>query len=201
MVSRVTFIVSIFSCIWCICSSCWVLFTLGYQKGSKNSAPISSSDTLKPPPPIEVPVFSLDELKQKTDNFGSKALIGEGSYGRVYYATLHDGKAVAVKKLDNSSEPDSSYEFLSQVSWGFASWGWGAICTFIITILVLQFQLSTVSRLKHDNFVELLGYCVEGNVRILGYEFATMGSLHDVLHGKQCTLSTCNCKISLVNLK
>lgn len=42
-----------------------------------------------------------------------------------------------------------------------------------------------VSRLKHENFVELLGYCVEGNIRVLAYEFATMGSLHDVLHGIQ----------------
>lgn len=41
-----------------------------------------------------------------------------------------------------------------------------------------------VSALKHDNFVELLGYCVEGNIRVLAFEFATMGSLHDVLHGK-----------------
>lgn len=59
--------------------------------------------------------MSLDELKEKTDNFGSKALIGEGSYGRVYYATLESGKAVAVKKLDVSSEPESNAEFLTQV--------------------------------------------------------------------------------------
>lgn len=44
-------------------------------------------------------------------------------------------------------------------------------------------QVSTVSRLKHENFVELHGYCVEGNFRVLAYEFATMGSLHDILHG------------------
>ena len=43
--------------------------------------------------------------------------------------------------------------------------------------------MSMVSRLKHDNFVELLGYCVDGGLRVLAYEFATMGSLHDVLHG------------------
>lgn len=45
-----------------------------------------------------------------------------------------------------------------------------------------------VSKLKHENLVELLGYCVEGNVRVLEYEFATMGSLHDILHGmwKEC---------------
>lgn len=40
-----------------------------------------------------------------------------------------------------------------------------------------------VSRLKHDNFVQLLGYCVDGNSRILAYEFAKNGSLHDILHG------------------
>lgn len=44
-------------------------------------------------------------------------------------------------------------------------------------------QLSTVSRLKHEHFVELIGYCLEANNRILLYQFATMGSLHDILHG------------------
>jgi pto-interacting protein 1 len=42
-----------------------------------------------------------------------------------------------------------------------------------------------VSRLKNENFVELHGYCVEGNLRVLAYEFATMGSLHDILHGRK----------------
>ncbi|KAL1343346.1 hypothetical protein HN51_056427 [Arachis hypogaea] len=130
----------------------------GNQKGSKASAPVKS-EPHKAPPPIEVPALSLEELKEKTENFGSKALIGEGSYGRVYYATLNDGKTVAVKKLDVSSEPETNNEFLTQVS--------------------------MVSRLKNDNFVELQGYCVEGNLRLLAYEYATMGSLHDILHGRK----------------
>ncbi|MBA0696242.1 hypothetical protein Goari_002815 [Gossypium aridum] len=113
----------------------------------------------KSAPPIEVPALSLEELKEKTGNFGSKALVGEGSYGRVYYANLDNGKAVAVKKLDTSAEPDSTVEFLTQVS--------------------------MVSRLKNENVVELQGYCVERNLRILAYEFATMGSLHDILHGRK----------------
>ncbi|KAG5530909.1 hypothetical protein RHGRI_025755 [Rhododendron griersonianum] len=129
-----------------------------YQKGSKSTAPVKA-EAQKAVPPIEVPSLSLDELKEKTDNFGSKALIGEGSYGRVYYAILSNGKAVAVKKLDVSAEPESNVEFLTQVS--------------------------MVSRLKHENLVELLGYCVEGNLRVLAYEFATMGSLHDILHGRK----------------
>jgi pto-interacting protein 1 len=27
------------------------------------------------------------------------------------------------------------------------------------------------------------GYCIEGDQRLLAYEFATMGSLHDILRG------------------
>ncbi|KAH0641336.1 hypothetical protein KY290_038581 [Solanum tuberosum] len=130
----------------------------GYQKGTKASVP-AKAEVQKAIPTIEVPALSLDELKEETDNFGSKALIGEGSYGRVYYANLNNGKPVAVKKLDVSSEPETNVDFLSQVS--------------------------MVSRLKHENLVELLGYCVEGNLRVLAYEFATMGSLHDILHGRK----------------
>ncbi|KAG6530101.1 hypothetical protein ZIOFF_012322 [Zingiber officinale] len=82
------------------------------------------------------------------DNFGLKSLVDEGSYGRVYFVVLEDGKQIAVKKLDSSSE-DNTSEFLTQ----------------------------------HENFVEMLGYCVDGNMCLMIYEFATMGSLHNVLHG------------------
>ncbi|WVZ05905.1 hypothetical protein V8G54_019251 [Vigna mungo] len=105
--------------------------------------------------PIEVPELQVDELKEITDGFGESSLIGEGSYGRVYYGVLKSGQAAAIKKLDASKQPDD--EFLAQVS--------------------------MVSRLKHDNFVQLLGYCIDGNSRILAYEFASNGSLHDILHG------------------
>jgi len=40
-------------------------------------------------------------------------LIGEGSYGRVYYGFLKNGRAAAIKKLDASKQPDQ--EFLAQV--------------------------------------------------------------------------------------
>ncbi|XP_058083832.1 pto-interacting protein 1 [Magnolia sinica] len=107
--------------------------------------------------PIAVPAVSVDELKDITDNFGQKALIGEGSYGRVYHGVLKNGQATAIKKLDASKQPDQ--EFLAQVS--------------------------MVSRLKHEHVVELIGYCVDGSLRVLAYEFASMGSLHDILHGRK----------------
>nr|TKS14291.1 hypothetical protein D5086_0000043650 [Populus alba] len=107
--------------------------------------------------PIEVPAISVDELKEVTVNFGTDSLIGEGSYGRVYYGVLKSGQDAAIKKLDASKQPDD--EFLAQVS--------------------------MVSRLKHENFVQLLGYCVDGGSRVLAYEFASNGSLHDILHGRK----------------
>lgn len=78
----------------------------GHQKNSKVVSPIKPEER-KSSSLIEVPALSLEELKEKTDNFGSNALIGEGSYGKVYYANLNDGKTVAVKKLDVSTEPNT----------------------------------------------------------------------------------------------
>ncbi|XP_019053335.1 PREDICTED: probable protein kinase At2g41970 isoform X3 [Nelumbo nucifera] len=131
----------------------------GFARGESRGPSASRSGAPQKVLPIETPALSLDELNRLTGNFGSKALIGEGSYGRVFHATLSNGQAAAIKKLDASSsqEPDSD----------FAA------------------QLSVVSRLKNEHFVELLGYCLEANNRILAYQFATLGSLHDVLHGRK----------------
>ncbi|XP_072968358.1 pto-interacting protein 1-like [Typha angustifolia] len=107
--------------------------------------------------PIEVPSIPVDEIREITKNFGDDNLIGEGSYARVYHGILKNGTKSAIKKLDASKQPDR--EFLAQVS--------------------------TVSRLKHENVSQLLGYCLDGNLRVLAYEFAPMGSLHDILHGNK----------------
>ncbi|KAG8646865.1 hypothetical protein MANES_09G037100v8 [Manihot esculenta] len=131
----------------------------GSERGEPRKDNTAKSGTPQKILPIEIPSVSLDELNRITDNFGNDALIGEGSYGRVFFAKLNDDVDVAIKKLDTSTsqEPDSD----------FAA------------------QLSLVSRLKNDHFVELMGYCLEQNNRILVYQFATMGSLHDVLHGRK----------------
>ncbi|KAL4581450.1 hypothetical protein LXL04_017665 [Taraxacum kok-saghyz] len=106
--------------------------------------------------PFAVPALQVDELKEITDNFNSMSLIGEGVYGGVYFGVLRSGQAAAIKNLDSKKQPDQ--DFVAQVS--------------------------MVSRLEHKNVVKLLGYCIEGDWRILAYEFASMGSLHDLLYGK-----------------
>ncbi|KAF5203844.1 kinase domain, partial [Thalictrum thalictroides] len=129
----------------------------GKQGGYHATDPATKAAQIVKVQPIAVPSISVDELKEVTDNFGTKSLIGEGSYGRVYYGLLKSGRAAAIKKLDASKQSDQ--EFTAQVS--------------------------MVSRLKHENVVELVGYCIDGNLRVLAYEFATMGSLHDILHGRK----------------
>jgi predicted unusual protein kinase regulating ubiquinone biosynthesis (AarF/ABC1/UbiB family) len=63
-----------------------------------------------------VPAIPFDEVKKITSNFSDRALIGEGSYGRVYNATLSDGCAAVIKKLDPSASQDSDSDFAAQVT-------------------------------------------------------------------------------------
>ncbi|KAL0318617.1 UNVERIFIED_CONTAM: Pto-interacting protein 1 [Sesamum angustifolium] len=107
--------------------------------------------------PVAVPAIPLDELKDITDNFGLKSSLGEGMYGSVYHGVLKSGQAAAIKKLDSGNQPDQ--EFLAKVS--------------------------LESSIKHENLVQLLGYCVDGGLHILAYEYAPNGSLYDILHGRK----------------
>ena len=134
--------------------------------------------------PIAVPAIPLEEMKEITKNFSNDALIGEGSYARVYFGVLKDGTKSAVKKLDSSKQPDQ--EFLVQVLVPFL---YPQVIYFLIHMpqfsLPFLLQVSAVSRLKHENVLQLVGFCAEGNIRVLAYEYATRGSLHDILHGME----------------
>lgn len=88
-------------------------FTTGNEGGYHASEAASKGAQTVKIQPIEVPAIPVDELKEVTDNFGANSLIGEGSYGRVYYGVLKSGQAAAIKKLDASKQPDD--EFLAQV--------------------------------------------------------------------------------------
>ncbi|KAL9263388.1 Pto-interacting protein 1-like protein [Drosera capensis] len=127
--------------------------SIGYQ-ATQRATRDAPNITFEPP---AVPAISFGELKEITDNFGTSALIGEGSYGRVFRGLLKSGQMAAIKKLDSRKQPEN--EFLAQVS--------------------------MVSRLTHENVLELYGYCVDGGIRVLCYELAPNGSLHDALHGKK----------------
>jgi hypothetical protein len=47
-----------------------------------------------------------------------------------------------------------------------------------------QAEVVILSLLHHENLVTLVGYCVDGDQRLLVYEYMPLGSLEDHLHGK-----------------
>lgn len=49
-------------------------------------------------------------------------------------------------------------------------------------------EVMVLSLAQHPNLVNLIGYCVEDEQRVLVYEFMPNGSLEDHLFGKSCDL-------------
>ena len=52
---------------------------------------------------------------------------------------------------------------------------------FLVEVLML-------SLLHHPNLVRLIGYCADGDQRLLVYEYMALGSLENHLYGKNCTI-------------
>ena len=44
-------------------------------------------------------VISIQVLKNVTDNFSEKNILGRGGFGIVYKGELHDGTKIAVKRM------------------------------------------------------------------------------------------------------
>ncbi|KAJ7963094.1 Receptor-like protein kinase family [Quillaja saponaria] len=96
--------------------------------------------------------FIYSEVVSITDNF--KTTIGEGGFGKVYLGTIQDNVQVAVKLLSSSSMQGNK-EFRSEA------------------------QLLMI--VHHRNLVSLVGYCDEGDIRALIYEYMSNGNLHHQL--------------------
>ncbi|XP_059438124.1 protein STRUBBELIG-RECEPTOR FAMILY 3 isoform X2 [Corylus avellana] len=126
----------------------------------KPMAPIkvtTSRDPSKSLNTSSVKFFTVAMLQQYTNSFSQENFIGEGMLGSVYRAELHDGKLLAIKKLDTKvSRQQSDEEFVELVS--------------------------SISRLCHAHIVELVGYCAEHGQQLLVYEYCRNGTLHDALH-------------------
>lgn len=106
---------------------------------------------------IRVMTHSLADLQTATSNFAAGRFLGEGSIGRVYRAKYGDGKVLAVKKIDSSL---------------IQGWQGGEFAEMV----------SNISKLRHPNIAELVGYCSEQGQNMLIYEYFRNGSLHEFLH-------------------
>ncbi|PKA57653.1 putative receptor-like protein kinase [Apostasia shenzhenica] len=98
--------------------------------------------------------FSLEELLQATKNFDESKLVGVGSFGLVYKGLLLDGTVVAIKRRQQASK----LEFVEEVN--------------------------TLSAIYHRNLVTLIGYCQEGGLQMLVYEYLPNRSISSHLCGK-----------------
>ncbi|KAK8982726.1 hypothetical protein V6N11_046639 [Hibiscus sabdariffa] len=132
--------------------------------GSDKSKSRNGSDSKKDPAvPKEGPTaniaaqtFTFRELAAATKNFRPECLLGEGGFGLVYKGRLEStGQVVAVKQLDRNGLQGNR--------------------EFLVEVLML-------SLLHHPNLVNLIGYCADGDQRLLVYEFMPLGSLEDHLH-------------------
>ncbi|XVF27795.1 hypothetical protein REPUB_Repub14bG0139700 [Reevesia pubescens] len=98
--------------------------------------------------------FDFATVRVATNNFSDENKLGQGGFGAVYKGLLSGGQEVAVKRLSmNSGQGD--LEFKNEVL--------------------------LVAKLQHRNLVRLLGFCLEGNEKLLIYEFVPNTSLDHFL--------------------
>lgn len=91
--------------------------------------------------------FSLSELAQATNNFSEANLVGAGSFGLVYKGLLFDGSVVAIKRRTGAPRLEFSDE------------------------------VRRLSEICHRNIVTLIGYCQEGGLQMLVFEYSPNGNV------------------------
>nr|TKR74600.1 putative serine/threonine-protein kinase-like protein CCR3 [Populus alba] len=106
--------------------------------------------------------FSLAELAAVTNNFSVENKIGAGSFGVVYRGKLRDGREVAIKRGETGQKMKKFQEKES----------------------AFDSELAFLSRLHHKHLVRLVGYCEDGDERLLVYDYMKNGALYDHLHDK-----------------
>ncbi|CAL5200793.1 unnamed protein product [Lathyrus oleraceus] len=99
---------------------------------------------------IDIPIFDLSTIANATNNFSIDNKLGQGGFGPVYKGKLENGQDIAVKRLCNTSGQGPK-EFINEVK--------------------------LIAKLQHRNLVKLLGCCIQGDEKLLIYEFMINRSL------------------------
>nr|XP_027127192.1 cold-responsive protein kinase 1-like [Coffea arabica] len=105
-----------------------------------------------------VTLYTYKAMRIATDDFSPTNKIGEGGFGSVYKGKLRSGQMAgqmaAIKVLSTESR-QGVREFLTEIQ--------------------------VISEIQHENLVKLYGCCVEGNHRILVYNYLEKNSLAKTL--------------------
>ncbi|KAJ9546971.1 hypothetical protein OSB04_019514 [Centaurea solstitialis] len=105
-------------------------------------------------------VISIQVLKNVTNNFSPDNILGRGGFGTVYKGELHDGTKIAVKRMESGVMSEKGLdEFKSEIA--------------------------VLTKVRHRHLVALLGYCLDGNERLLVYEYMPQGTLSRFLFNWQ----------------
>ena len=97
-------------------------------------------------------VISIQVLRNVTNNFSKDNILGQGGFGTVYKGELHDGTKIAVKRMESG----------------------------VITgkgLAEFKSEIAVLTKVRHRHLVALLGYCVDGNEKLLVYEYMPQGTL------------------------
>ncbi|KAK7337314.1 hypothetical protein VNO77_17880 [Canavalia gladiata] len=120
----------------------------GSGSGSRNSSGIGESHVIE----AGNLKISVQVLRNVTKNFAPENELGRGGFGVVYKGELEDGTKIAVKRMEA-----------------------GVISTKALD--EFQAEIAVLSKVRHRHLVSLLGYSIEGNERILVYEYMPQGAL------------------------
>lgn len=96
--------------------------------------------------------FSLEELAHATNGFAEANLVGAGAFGLVYKGLLLDGTVVAIKRRAGAPRQD------------FAN------------------EIRRLSEIWHRNVVTLIGFCQEGGLQMLVFEYLPNASVSGHLY-------------------
>ncbi|XP_059652124.1 leucine-rich repeat receptor protein kinase HPCA1-like isoform X2 [Cornus florida] len=102
----------------------------------------------------ELQVFDFQSIVVATNNFSDTNKLGEGGFGSVYKGNFPDGEVIAIKRLSRSS-------------------GQG--------LVEFKNEILLIVKLQHNNLVRLLGCCIEGEEKLLIYEYMPNQSLDSFL--------------------
>lgn len=102
----------------------------------------------------EMHYFNLKTINVATNGFSDGNKLGQGGFGPVYKGKLNDGREIAVKRLLRNAGQGLE-EFKTEVK--------------------------LIVKLQHRNLVRLVGCCIEGDEKLLVYEYMANTSLDSCL--------------------